>query len=179
MLCEPFFKMSPTGKKTPKKTISKKRGHENPRGLESFVSKKKFKKSNDVERQNNVDVTESETNNSSKSLPLPGASKRNKNAHAASKFEPFFSLQIVNNKKIAICKLCKDKKKRDVEIKMTDGNTSGVGKHLQKQHTKEFFEIFPDKKASSNPIAEILTKQKNVQVSLSFYFEMEMSSQNF
>lgn len=48
-----------------------------------------------------------------------------------------FNIKIVNNKKVGVCKLCK------ATIKMTNSNTTGLKRHLQRNHVKIYETIFP------------------------------------
>ena len=47
-----------------------------------------------------------------------------------------FDIKIVNDTKVGVCKLCKHL------IKMTNSNTSGLRRHLQRNHAKVYETIF-------------------------------------
>ena len=54
-----------------------------------------------------------------------------------------------NNKKFATCKLCTESIKT---IKMTNGNTTGLKRHLEREHTELYREIYDTDAGTSNKI---------------------------
>lgn len=56
--------------------------------------------------------------------------------------EEYFEYKYVENLKVAVCKLCFAEKQTEDYIKMTGGNTTGVKRHLEKFHKKQYNEIW-------------------------------------
>lgn len=54
-----------------------------------------------------------------------------------------------NNKKFATCNLCTDNIKT---IKMTNGNTTGLKRHLEREHIKLYREIYATDAGTSNEV---------------------------
>jgi len=69
------------------------------------------------------------------------------------KIKDFYDITTTDKKqdKIGSCKLCGEKGKNTV-IKMTNGGTSGLIRHLSAKHEKQFESYFPDKKLRKNDV---------------------------
>lgn len=61
-----------------------------------------------------------------------------------------FDIKIVNGTKVGVCKLCKATNKT---IKMTNSNTTGLKRHLQRSHVKIYETIFPLETSKSSCIS--------------------------
>lgn len=64
-----------------------------------------------------------------------------------SKFDEYF--EIIPESEMALCKLCPISKKKKVEIKMKNRNTSGLRKHLLSCHEKESQKLIPIRKPTT------------------------------
>lgn len=51
-----------------------------------------------------------------------------------------------DKEKFAKCKLCAAKNNFEKIIKMKDGNTSGIIRHLKNYHKEEYCKMYPEKK---------------------------------
>lgn len=74
---------------------------------------------------------------------------RKKKTIKCSKFHVFFEIIDEKDNIVGVCKLCA-KNKKITKIKMKNRNTSGLRKHLSATHKKEFYQLFPQKAASTN-----------------------------
>ena len=58
-------------------------------------------------------------------------------------FRKIFEFRFDENKyKFAKCKLCESKEKKERIIKMKDGNTTGIIRHLRNYHQDEYRKLF-------------------------------------
>ncbi|XP_066582005.1 uncharacterized protein [Prorops nasuta] len=85
-----------------------------------------------------VETSESETENQ----------QENKKPVGGSKFSEFYEINISSQNPFAVCKLCENRQKKHIEIKMKNRNTSGLKKHLLSLHKPEYAKLFPQKTSS-------------------------------
>lgn len=81
------------------------------------------------------------------SCNYPSTKRRKKDGKPLSEY---FDFVVVENSKVAKCKICFEEKKKLIEIKMTAGNTTGVKRHLEKHHLKQYEEVYLIIPGSSN-----------------------------
>ena len=86
-------------------------------------------------------------------------------------YKTYFKYETKNNDKIGVCLLCQ-KENVTKEIKMKNSNTTGLKKHLAKDHKKAYEDLFGSKAMKNKILSE---KQKtidvflNVSIKIKFY----------
>lgn len=73
-------------------------------------------------------------------------------------FDEHFEIPHTEKEKTAKCKICATEKNLNISIKMTAGNTTGIKRHLEKYHIKEYENFY-----------EILHSSSESQV-INYYF---------
>ena len=56
--------------------------------------------------------------------------------------------------KFAKCKICLNKTNKEKIVKMKDGNTTGIIRHLRNYHLEEFSKVFPE--ANNDPSPKVI-----------------------
>ena len=74
-----------------------------------------------------------------------------------------------NNDKVGVCLLCQDKNVIK-EIKMKNSNTTGLKKHLERNHKKAYEDLFGSKTIKDKILSK---KQNTIDVFLNVSIEIE------
>lgn len=84
-------------------------------------------------------------------------------------YKTYFKYETRNNEKVGVCLLCQ-KQNVTKELKMKNGNTTGLKKHLERNHEKAYEHLFGPKAIKRKTLIE---KQKTMDVFLNVSIEIK------